>query len=133
MTASFDLPVDLVDAIALRFTSGALGVLGSTGGLRPGQDEVLEYRLLGRDGHVAFDVLAGRAAIHDADGIEELPALSGYDLYPEAGPADNLVDVVLGRGANMSPGTIGAATVDVVAAMYRSSATGTAVAIAPGA
>jgi predicted dehydrogenase len=123
-TAAFELPVDLADALAVRFEGGAIGVLGSTGGVLPRFEDLLEYRIFGREGHVVFDVMAGTAAICDADGIEQLPEVAPEDRYPHLAPAHNLVDVVLGRGANASPGEIGVATVELVDAMYRASAAG---------
>jgi L-rhamnose mutarotase len=70
---------------------------------------------------VLFDVNGGRATIHLADGaVERLPELSAERRYPERAPADNLVDVVLGRAPNGSPADIGVASVELVDALYRS-------------
>ncbi len=128
-TADFELDVDLADAIAVRFESGANGVLSSTGGLIAGHDELLEYRLFGREGHVLLDVGAGTAAIHDRDGVERLPELPPAERYPQLAPADNLVDVILGRAANRSPGTLGSQVVELIDAMYSSQRSGAAVTV----
>ena len=51
--------------------------------------------------------------------------------YPRFAPADNLVDIVLGRAENQSPATIGWHTVELLDAAYRSAkADGQAVAVA---
>jgi hypothetical protein len=50
---------------------------------------------------------------------EVLPALPVEERYPDWAPADNLVDVVLGRGVNGSPASLGVQTVEFVDAMYR--------------
>ncbi len=47
MTEPFELAVDLADAVVVRFANGAIGSLGSTGSVLPGQDEILEYRIFG--------------------------------------------------------------------------------------
>jgi predicted dehydrogenase len=125
MTERFELAVDLVDAAAVRFEGGAVASLGSTGSLLPGQDEILELRIFGRDGHVRWDVNEGRASIHSRGGATEVVAgPPPEERYPEAAPVRNLVGVALGREANGSPAEVGARTVALVDAMYRSARTG---------
>lgn len=120
MIESFELEVDLADAIVVRFSNGAIGSLGSTGSVQPGQDEILEYRIHGDRGHVGFDVNEGIAVIHGRDGeVHRLPGIPVDERYPDWAPADNLVDVVLGRGVNGSPAALGVKTVEFVDAMYR--------------
>jgi predicted dehydrogenase len=123
-TEPFELPVDLADTAAVRFRGGALGSLSSVGSILPGHDELLEYRLFGRDGHIVFDPNAGIASIHDRHGREEVPVPEQAQRYPEWAPSDNLVDVVLGRTPNGSPAAIGLATVSLLDALYRSAADG---------
>jgi predicted dehydrogenase len=124
-TADFELAVDLADAAAVRFETGALATLASTGNVLPGQEEILELRLFGPDGHVVWDVNEGRASIHGQGGaIETLAPLAAADRYPEHAPAENLVAVALGRATNGSPAGIGARTVALIDAMYRSARTG---------
>jgi predicted dehydrogenase/L-rhamnose mutarotase len=119
--ANFELEVDLVDALSVRFRNGAVGSLASTGSVTGGHAEILEYRLFGTDGHLLFDVLAGTASVHASDGrSEELAPLPADRRYPEWGPANNLVDIILGRAANGSPAEVGVAVVELVDAMYRS-------------
>ena len=131
VTADFELAVDLADAVAVRFEGGAVASLASTGNVLPGQEEILELRLFGPDGHVVWDVNEGRASIHGHGGaITELDPLELAGRYPEAAPVGNLVGVALGREANGSPGEIGARTVALIDAMYRSSRTGSRVDVA---
>ena len=132
-TASFELEVDLADAIAVRFAGGAVGTISSTGSVSATQPELLEYRLFGHRGDVLWDVNEGRAVVRHADGTRtELAVPAPADRYPESAPADNLVDVVLGRAPNGSPAAIGVATVELVDAMYRSSAGGQAIDLGRG-
>jgi len=130
MAEPFELEVDLADAIVVRFDNGAIGSMGSTGSVQPGQDEILEYRIFGDRGHVAFDVNEGIAVIHGRDGeTHRLPGIPVDERYPDWAPADNLVDVVLGRGANGSPASLGVTTVEFVHAMYRAARDGRTVSL----
>ena len=124
-TESFELAVDLCDAVSVRFDGGAIGIVGSTGSMPVGHPDALEYRIFGTDGCAHFDVMQGRVAFYGTDGaIDELPPLEFADRYPHHAPANNLVDVVLGRGENGSPAAIGQLTVEFLDAMYRSAGLG---------
>jgi predicted dehydrogenase len=121
LVENFELPVDLADSVAVSFEGGAIGTLGTTGSVTYGRDEILEYRIFGDAGHVLFDATAGVATVHNRDGgTHRLPALEQADRYPESAPADNLVDIVLGRGGSGSPAEIGVLVVELLAAMYAS-------------
>ena len=74
LTEPFELAVDLADAVVVRFANGAIGSLGSTGSVLPGQDEMLEYRIFGDRGHIVFDVNEGVAVIHGLRGEVASPA-----------------------------------------------------------
>jgi predicted dehydrogenase len=125
LTEPFELAVDLADAVVVRFDNGAIGSLGSTGSVLPGQDEILEYRIFGERGHVAFDVNEGSAAIHgDGGSVDRLAAPPVEERYPDWAPADNLVDVVLKRAQNGSPASLGVLTVEFIDAMYRAAREG---------
>lgn len=122
---SFELELDLVDAISVRFEGGAVGTLASTGGVVPGHDNLLEYRLFGREGHVTFDVIAGRATFHGADGaVEEISELPLQLRYPQLEPARNLVGTIVEGQPSGSPAQLGLEVVAVLEAMYRSSDSG---------
>jgi len=130
LTEAYELQVDLADAIAVRFRGGAIGSLASTGSVLPGQDEILEYRIFGDRGHIEFDVNEGRAVIHGPDAeMHRLPGLAVEERYPDWAPADNLVDVVLGRAGNGSPAALGVQTVELVDALYRSAREGRSLAV----
>ena len=125
MTEPFELAVDLADAVVTRFDNGAIGSLGSTGSVLPGHDEMLEYRIFGSAGHIVFDVKEGTAVIHGLRGeVHRLPGLPTEERYPDWAPADNLVDIVLGRGGNGSPAALGVLTVEFVDAMYKAAREG---------
>jgi len=122
---SFDLPVDLADALIARFDNGSIGTIGSTGGVLAGHPDILEYRLFGSKGHIAFDVMRGVATIHGANGaVEALPELPLADRYPESAPVHNLIAVAADGAENLSPGDLGQVVVELLTAMYRSSEAG---------
>lgn len=129
-SSNFELPVDLADGVAIRFHGGAVGVLSSTGAVLPGHDEIARFEIFGRDGHVLLDVNRGTASIHVAGMTKNLLELPRDQRNPEHAPARNLIDLVLGRAGNGSPGEIGLGAVEFVAAMYRSARDGRVVDLA---
>jgi predicted dehydrogenase len=130
MTGNFDLAVDLVDTLAVRFDGGALGSLSSTGSLSPGCEDILEYRIFGSEGHILVDPGLSIATISRlGQPPVTLPPLPPETRYLEDAPAANLVELCMGRGVNGSPGELGAQVVELIDAMYRSSERGVAVTI----
>jgi predicted dehydrogenase len=116
-----DLAVDLADAISYRFDGGALGTMGSTGGLLPRQAQQQELRYYGTGGFMLQEIWAGKLEIHRNDGrVEVLPPLTDEERYPAFAASASLVDLALGEGENVAPGEAGAATVEFVELAYRS-------------
>jgi len=122
----FDLQVDLCDAISVRFDNSAVGTLASTGGIPTAQTghQQLELRLYGSDGYALLDPFAGGGSIYFNDGsIERLDETPPDLRYPMHTTSRHLVDLILGvADTNQSPGAIGARTVEVLEAAYRSAA-----------
>ena len=121
LTEAHELEVDLVDGLLIRFEGGAIGTLASSGSLVRAEHERMELRVYGDEGHAIMDLSAGRAGVVSRHGTRDLEILPQQQRAPEGAPADNLVDVILGRDANRSPGELGWRTVALVEAMYRSS------------
>ena len=127
-----DLRVDLVDALTVRFEGGCIGTIGSTGSSVRTQEELLEYRIYGTEGHILFDLATSDVSLHLADGsiVENpvAPTTSSATMYsaayPEDAPANNLVDVILGRDENRSTPQLGAEVVRLLEAAYESARTG---------
>ena len=72
-----------------------------------------------------LDVNEGVAVIHGLRGeVHRLPSLPAEERYPDWAPADNLVDIVLGRAGNGSPASLGVLTVEFVDAIYRAALEG---------
>jgi predicted dehydrogenase len=119
----FDVPVDLVDAISVRFDGGAVGVVGSTGNIGVGDGGQHDLRVYCTRGYLLLDMVAGALQVRHHDGrAEQLGPLPEDDRYPRFATARNLVDVVLGRAPNGSPGEVGLRTVELLDAAYRSAA-----------
>jgi len=122
----FELQVDLCDAISVRFDGGAVGTLASTGGIPTAQqaNSQLEIRLYGSDGYAWLDTMAGSCSIYYNDGgVERLDEVPAARRYPMDMTARHLVDIILEpETINQSSGEIGARTVELLEAAYRSAA-----------
>ncbi len=122
---SFDLAVDLVDAVSYRMDNGAVGTMGATGSVMPEQPQNQEYIYYGSEGILRQDVINGKLDYHLNDGTSvDLPDASADEIYPLHLPARRLADLVLGEGENLAPGRIGAYTVEFLEAAYRSAESG---------
>jgi predicted dehydrogenase len=125
---SFELKVDLCDAISVRLAGGAVGTLASTGGIPASQHEHQQHevRMYGSKGYALVDTTAGSCSIFYDDGsIEQFDEVPPDRRYPLQATSRHLVDLALGdiaESSNMSPGEIGARTVELLEAAYRSAA-----------
>lgn len=130
MSAPLEAPVELHDAIAIRYTNGAIGTMdGGSCHLGAGDNKhQLEMRAIGAEGQFHIDL--EREAVwlfrgQDEDIRPDLEASAG--LYDCDGPPNALVDLALGVDvdvANCSPGELGARTVEILEAAYRSAQSG---------
>jgi predicted dehydrogenase len=125
---NFGLAVDVCDAISVRFEGGAIGTLAGTGGIPTRQQahSQLEVRLYGSEGYAWLDPMAGTCSIFYNDGrIETLEEVPADRRYPMDTTSQHLVDLIFDpRVFNRSPGEIGARTVELLEAAYRSAAEG---------
>ncbi len=118
-----DLAVDLVDAMTYRLDNGAIGTIGSTGSLRPGQPSQQEFRYYGTDGYVLQDLLAGTVVAHFNDGTsEEFEPLTAEEIFPGAATSRGFADLIAGRADNRAPAVPAAHVVEFLEAAYRSAA-----------
>lgn len=119
--ASHGLRVDLVNAFAVEFANGALGSLGGVGNLGGGGGRKQDLQIYCEHGSIDIDVTTGSCTIYRRDQAPEVvePAISEQD-YLRSAPADNLVELCLGRGQNESPATLGLLAVELLDAAYRS-------------
>jgi predicted dehydrogenase len=120
--------VELHDAIALRYTNGAIGTLGGGSGHSgaAGNRHAVEIRAIGSEGQFHLDLRENilwryRGSSDDV----RVPLEADAGVYDCIGPIEALVDAGLGRPiANNSPAELGARTVEVLDAAYRSARSG---------
>lgn len=124
---NWDVAVDLVDAISVRFkpVAGrpAVGVLGSTGNLGVGDGGQFDLSVYCEHGYLRLDQSQGALVVKRHDGTEtRYGPLPADERYPRFATSANLVDIILGRGENRSPATVGARVVELLEAAYQSAA-----------
>jgi predicted dehydrogenase len=121
-------PVELHDAISLSYTNGAIGTIsGASAPAGAGADKhQVDVRIFGSEGQLLIDLeheRLWRYRTKDDDVLVDLPPNAG--LYDCEGPPNTLVDLALGKDVpNNSPGELGARTVEILEAAYRSAASG---------
>jgi len=125
---NWDVKVDVVDAISARFArangQAAVGTFGSTGNIGEGDGGQLVTGIYCERGYVLLDQSQGTLYVRRHDGREERYDLAVENRYPRFATSQNLVDIILGRGENGSPGTVGAKVVELLEAAYISAANG---------
>jgi predicted dehydrogenase len=137
MSAPLNAPVELHDAITVRYEGGAIGtVAGGSAHLGAGNNKhQLEVRAIGADGQMLIDVEREAAWLWRDGGDTDLRLAleEGAGTYDCDGPPNMLVDLALGRDVvNQSPGELGARTVELLDAAYRSARSGVLEAVARG-
>ena len=127
MSARLGAPVELHDALAVRFEGGSIGtVAGGSTHLGAGDNKhQLEVRAIGADGQVQVDVEREIAWLWRPDGEYRPELAADAGAYDCDGPPATLVDLALGRDVqNHSPAELAARTVELLDAAYRSARTG---------
>lgn len=127
MSAPMSAPVELHDAISMRYENGAIGVIsgGSSHATAHKKMHAVEVRAIGSEGQLLVDL--ERAAVwHHKNGKEtRLNLDDDAGFYNCIGPIDSLLSA--GRGeefTNQSPGELGARTVEALDIAYRSATSG---------
>jgi predicted dehydrogenase len=119
---NWDVKVDVVDAISAQFAPAngqvAVGTFGSTGNIGTEGGGHLETGVYCERGFLRLDQSNGTLVVRHHDGREQHWDQAGADGYPRFATSENLVDVVLGRGVNGSPGAVGAKVVELLEAAY---------------
>lgn len=122
---NYDVPVDLVDAMAVQYDGGAVGVFGSTGNLGVGDAGQLDIRVYCANGYLLLEQVQGTLTVRKHDGTEQrYGPLEGDESYPRFATAAHLVDVILGQASNRSPGEVGLRVVELLDAAYCSAGGG---------
>jgi predicted dehydrogenase len=128
MKAVLDAPVEHHDAVVIRYDNGSIGTMagGSCHTGAGNNRHQLEFRAVGSEGQLAIDLERDYLWLWRSDGVEVKPDLEeGAFLYDCDGPPNTLIDLALGKDVeNCSPGELGARTVEILDAAYRSAASG---------
>jgi predicted dehydrogenase len=128
MKAVLDAPVEHHDAVVIRYDDGSIGTMagGSCHLGAGGNRHELEFRAIGSEGQMMIDLERDEFWLWRSDGFEVGPELAPDALlYDCDGPPDTLVDLALGKDVeNCSPGELGARTVEIIDAAYRSATSG---------
>ena len=128
MSAPLGAQVELHDAVTLRFTNGAIGTMAGAsshlGGA--GNRHALEIRAVGDRGMFHLELRDNVLWRYRGEGDDIRVSLDAdAGLYDCIGPIDAVVDAALGKSpANNSPAELGARTVEILHAAYRSADSG---------
>jgi predicted dehydrogenase len=116
--------VDIYDTINIKMETGELVSIASTGAT-PLAKRQYEVRVFGSEGILLLELWQGTMEWIGFSGERKLfPPLAESEIYPEAAPVHNLIDVVLGKQPNLSPGTLGMAAMEVIEAACASAKSG---------
>jgi len=117
--------LDIYDVINVAMDNGCIVSIASTGAA-PISRRDYEIRIFGTRAILYLDLWNGKMALLPRDeGVAvDYPELEPSAIYPAQAPARNLVDCVLGREENLSPGTLGLASVKILEAACRSASQG---------
>lgn len=122
--------MDIYDAATIRVENGCLVSLASTGAT-PTTRRDYEVRLFGTRGLLFLDLWCGTMRFVSMDGSTpiEYPDLSESEIYPEQAPARDLIDSIVNKRPNGSPGTLGWSSMEVIEAACQSARSGANVVI----
>lgn len=122
---------DIYDALTVTLENGALVTLASTAAT-PLAERNYEVRVFGSKGILLLELWKGTCEfIPFAGEREKLPDVPEDQIYPDRGPATNLIDAALGLAPNGSYGRLGLASMEVIEAACQSAESGKPVTIRP--
>ncbi len=123
--AAPNVQVDLYNAATVTFTNGAVGTVSGAATLPDGAKYQVDLRIFGRDGTLLLDVERERVEVHRHDGENQqlaIPINAGD--YECDVPPNRFIELIQGHGVNHSPGEVGARSVELIDAMFRSAGQG---------
>ncbi|HWX18334.1 MAG TPA: Gfo/Idh/MocA family oxidoreductase [Candidatus Binatia bacterium] len=116
-------PNDIYNALTITLENGALVTIASTAAT-PLCERNYEVRVFGDKAILLLELWRGRMTLIDfADKRTEFKPLAEKEIYPSQSPALNLVDTILGRTPNGSPGALGLASMEIIEAACESAET----------
>jgi predicted dehydrogenase len=117
--------IDLANAAVLRLSNGAVASISGAAAMPQGHRALMRVFLAGSEGVLTAEFDRDWCEIRRNDRTVDCLDLSdGEWTYRCDGPVDALVDLALGRGANLSSAALGAYTTATIAAMLDSAREG---------
>ena len=116
-------PVEMYDAVVAKFSNGSIGTLSGAGTqLSNDTKHELDLRVFGSLGELRLDLYRELLQVHWNDGRSfQLDVKPGDGDYTCDGPVNRFIDLIVGKSTeNWSPGAIGARTIELIEAAYRS-------------
>ncbi len=111
--------VDEYNAAHFTFNNGGLGVISGAANLVDDDKFQVDLRIFGSEGVLLIDMERERMEVRRHDGkhhTESIP--EGLGAYSCEAPPRRFIDLIQGNGENESPGEVGAATVELIQAMF---------------
>ena len=113
--------IDLCNAASVVCADGAVVSLSGAAAMPEDREALLRLIVTGTEGVMEIELDRDRAVTHRHDGADrDFGITPGQWNYHCEGPVHAVVDIALGHGSNLTPGSIGAATVSVIAALQLS-------------
>ncbi len=116
-------PVEMYDALVAKFEGGAIATISGAGTQPPSRPKhEMDLHIYGSEGELSIDLDRERLDVIRNDGENfHLDVKPGDGDYTCDGPVNRFVDLILGKSSeNLSPGEIGARTIELIEAAYRS-------------
>ncbi len=120
-------PVELYDALVAKFDNGAIASISGAGTQPPNDPKhELDIRIYGSEGELRMDLYRELLDIHRDDGqVLKMNVNPGEGDYTCDGPVNRFIEIIRGqKKENLSPGEVGARTIEIIEAAYRSAAEG---------
>ena len=117
--------LDIFDALNVELENGCIASIASTGAT-PLENRLYEVRIYGTKACLFMELWSGTMTLmrRDGGGETRYPDLAPAEIFPERAPAQNLVDSILGLADEVSPGSLGLASMEIVDAACESARTG---------
>lgn len=115
--------VDMYDAATVIFENGAIGTISGAATLPDDDKFQIDLHIFGDQGVLLLDVDRERLEVRRHDGQHHhVDVPTGEGAYSCEGPPNRFIDLIEGRGVNNSPGEAAARSVELITAMYTSTA-----------
>lgn len=126
-------PVEMYDAVVAKFDNGAIGTI-SGAGTQPSSKpkHEMDIRIYGDKGELSLDLYHEHLELVRVDGADfKLDVQPGDGDYACDGPLHHFIDLIQDKTTeNLTPGEIGARTIEIIEAAYRSAVSGKPEAVA---